>query len=236
MFKPYGRIAFVWALIVLFGLLSIQAGREALSDIYLLSAKQAAGRTVSGPAAKAEQWRQVRQNLDLSLRYLPRNPHALMEAGRHDLIGLTASVHPDGLNRAARSAYENFRLALTQQPTASDAWINAALAKYYSEELGPEMFEALRNADELGPWEQGVQRVTLSMGLLTWGRLGEEERAATDRTLERAASRDAAFARGMFLIANRGQGLCNPPIKYPTMNAMCSELRKFFARPKPRAR
>jgi len=53
------------------------------------------------------------------------------------------------------------------------------------------LFTALRHADELGPWEPGVQQTVLFVGLATWDRLDPGLRQGVVRTLERGALRNA---------------------------------------------
>jgi len=231
------RSIFIAALIVLFGFLTFKAGKEGLADAFLRSAVRGAARPfVPGSLSQPDKWQQVRQDLNNSLRYSPLNPWTLEDAGRQDLRGLRARDDARPPKVAARSAYENFRLALTQRPTSPDAWANLALAKQFLGEQDEEMFEALRNADELGPWEFEIQHLVLSVSLSAWAKLDASQRAATLRTLGRAMRRNADKLAPMLVLSNRTDLLCDTGTDNPKVNALCSQLRKSAVARRSRSR
>ena len=126
--SPTVRATLTAGLVVLFALLSWKAGKEALSDAYLRSAvREAARPAANGAPSPKEKWLQARQSLDYSLRYAPRNPATLEQAGLHDLRGMR--IHPDArpYTAYARGAYADFRMALAQRPASAQSWANLAL-------------------------------------------------------------------------------------------------------------
>lgn len=133
-----------------------------------------------------------------SLEYAPDNPWALEGLGALDLASMRASGIPREALAAARDAHTHFRRALLRRPTSPFLWANLALTKLYLDEIDSELLAALRHADELGPWEPGVQATILFVGLAAWQDLDPGLRQALVRTVERGASRNA---RKMFEIA-----------------------------------
>jgi hypothetical protein len=140
------------------------------------------------PPAKAEISRAANY-FSHSLDYASDNPWALEGIAAMDLATMRASKIPREALAATKDASERLRQALRQRPTSPFLWVNLALTKLYLNEIDGELLAALRHAEELGPWEQTIQQITLFVGLAVWQELDPELRQAIARTLQRGASR-----------------------------------------------
>ena len=187
-----GRGAWAGALILLLGLFAFTAGKEGLSNFFVQSAHMEIERWAKpGQAYRADDWTRVTQYLAKSLHYSPRNPWSLEEMGTLQLRGINAARDPLLAVAAARNANANFRRALAERPTSPFTWANLALTKLYLAEQDDELFQALRRAEELGPWEPEVQQTVVFVGLAVWNRLNPDQQAAVLRAMERGAQRHA---------------------------------------------
>lgn len=171
-----------------------------------------------------------------SLRYSPRNPWTLEEMGALQLRRTRAPTDSRLPMVAVRSANVNFHMALIQRPTSPVAWANLALTKLYLGEEDDALFAVLRNADELGPWEFEVQQLVLFVSLSVWDKLGTDQRAATVRTLERAAQRDAEKVVKLVERFKRVDLLCDIKNAKLKVEEPCSRLRKSTTERNSRAR
>ena len=75
-----------------------------------------------------------------------------------------------------REAYTHYKKAISLRPTWPYAWANLAMVKYRLGETDDEFYHAMHKADELGPWEPGVQSVIVDIGLHYWNSLSRSER------------------------------------------------------------
>jgi hypothetical protein len=207
--------------------MALQAAKEELSNFYLQSAYQRLDRPAS-PEQRLQggERMSVMQYLTDSLRYSPRNPWALEEMGAFQLREMRAPADSRLPMAAFRSANVYYHMALMQRPTSAGAWANLALTKHCLDEQDGELFEALRHADELGPWEPEVQQLVLFVSLSVWDKLGAAERAAAVRTLERTARRDAGKAANIVGSFNRLDLLCNIKNDKLKVEEACGRLRK----------
>ncbi len=225
------------ALIVLFGLLAWKAGKEALSRGYLESAYFELERSAApGPLAQQEQWLRAMQYLTDSLRYAPDNAWTLEEMGAHNLRRQRGRSDGKLPMAGISGANVNFHMALLQRPTSPVAWANLALTKHYLGEIDAQLFEALRRADELGPWEFEVQQMVLFISLANWGKLDAAQRTAAVRTLERAMQKNAEKVAKLMQSFNRLDLLCGIKSDKPKLQELCSRPRKSTAEPNSRAR
>ncbi|OGA45049.1 MAG: hypothetical protein A3G25_10290 [Betaproteobacteria bacterium RIFCSPLOWO2_12_FULL_63_13] len=136
--------------------------------------------------------RRVEEYLENSLRYSADNPWALEAFAALDLARMRASAIPRQALAEAQDARERLRRALRQRPTSPYLWANLALAKLYLDKIDDEFLNALRSADQLGPWEPTIQQMTVFAGLAAWGRLDAALKQALKGSVERAGARDAA--------------------------------------------
>jgi len=235
--KMLGRAVCAGVLILLLGLWALKAGKEALSSSYLQSAYQGLDRSATpGQRLREDEWMRAMKYLADSLRYSPRNPWTLEEMGALQLRRMRAPTDSSLPMVAVRSANVNFHMALMRRPTSPVAWANLALTKLYLDEQDDELFEALRHADDLGPWEPEVQQLVLFVSLAAWDKLGTAQRAAAVRTLERAAQRDAEKAANIVENFKRLDLLCDIKNDKLKVEEPCSRLRKSTAERSSQAR
>lgn len=147
----------------------------------------AGGRAPRGGAEVAR----VADYFSESLRYTPANPRALEGLGAVDLGRIRLSRSPAEALAFTRQANMRFREALRVRPTSPYLWANLALSKLYLDEVDDEFFSALKNADELGPWEPASQQTVLFASLAAWDRMGAAQRLAVRRAVERGGYRNA---------------------------------------------
>lgn len=208
----FRRTAIAGALIALVGVHALLALKEGISNFYAQSAYQA----LNFGAMSEERLRgggatQVMQYLTESLRYSPNNAWALEEMGALQVRMARVLTDPiDAFNAlmAARSANANLHKALLERPTSPFVWANLALAKLALNELDGELLQALRRADELGPWEPDVQKTVIFASLTAWNLLDPEQQASVVRTMERAARRDAQNVAKIAKSFNRLDLIC----------------------------
>ncbi len=225
--KLFGRRVYAGALILLLLLLALKAGKEGLSHFYAQTAHMEIERwSKPGQRMRGDEGTRVMQYLAQSLAYSPHNPWPLEEMGALQLRSIGAAKDPQLAEAAARSANQNFRLALIERPTSPFAWANFALSKLYLGELDDALIQALARAEELGPWEPAVQQTVLFVGLSLWNRLDPAQQAAVLRAMQRGAQRDpvkiAEIARAFSRIdlfcalrysADKHREICSQPSK-----------------------
>jgi len=208
----FRRTAIAGALIALVGVHALLALKEGISNFYAQSAYQALNvGAMSEERLRGRGATQVMQYLTESLRYSPNNAWALEEMGALQVRMARILTDPiDAFNAlmAARSANANIHKALLERPTSPFVWANLALAKLALKELDGELLQALRRADELGPWEPDVQKTVIFASLTAWNLLDPEQQASVVRTMERAARRDAQNVAKIAKSFNRLDLIC----------------------------
>jgi len=113
-----------------------------------------------------DEWDKLRINLSYTLEHDPDNPniHKYLALA---IEGCFADVAPK--NKAAmpfgHEASVHYKKSISLRPTWPFVWVNLALVKYRPGETDDEFYHALHKADELGPWEPGVQRMIVDVGL-----------------------------------------------------------------------
>ena len=127
-----------------------------------------------------------------SLDYWPDNPWALERLGALDLARMRLSTIPGQALAYTWAARLRYREALRQRPTSPYLWANLALSKLYLDQIDSEFFTALRNANELGPWEPATQQTVLFLGLAAWEKLDPGLRQMVSGVLERGAVHNSA--------------------------------------------
>ncbi len=122
-----------------------------------------------------------------SLDYAPDNPWAFEALGALDLARMRLSTMPRQALAYTWAARLRFRHALRERPASPFLWANLALAKLNLDEIDAEFLGALRNADELGPWEPRSQQTVVFVGLATWEKLDSGDQKRVLGALERGA-------------------------------------------------
>jgi len=179
------------ALFILFTLTAVQTARLGMAGLFVQTAQFEVDRwTPASRTRDIAEISRVAKYFFESLAYAPNNPWALEGLGALDLARMRASRIPSEAFAATRDARTRFRQALLQRPTSPFLWANLALTKLYLDEIDGELLAALRQADELGPWEPTVQQTILFVGLAAWADLDPGLRQALARSVERGALRD----------------------------------------------
>lgn len=204
---------------------ALLAAREGLSNLYAHIAHREVAPAATGPGkALAAPSARALRNLEASLRYSPRNAWALEMMGTEQLRRARGYTQPiDAFNQrtAALSAKGFFHKALLERPTVPWVWANLALAKLQLREIDVELFQILRWADELGPWEPYVQNVVIEASLISWPRLEPTQREAVVRTMSRGAQRDPGNIAQIAKNFNRLDLLCAINLEEALLGSTC---------------
>lgn len=181
------------ALFVLLAAVAFQSARLGVAGLIVELSQREVDRSIASPRPRGmREVSRIANYFSDSLDYAPDNPWALEGLGALDLAKMRLSTAPREALALTRDAHLRFRQALQHRPTSPFLWANLALSKLYLDEIDGEFFMALRNADELGPWEPASQQTLLFAGLAAWGKLDSGLRQSVARALERGAKRNAA--------------------------------------------
>ncbi len=158
--------------------LSYLAGNWCLADLYARPSITILEKWRSGDLTlNGDDWDKLRADLSYALVHDSDNPD-IHEYLALAIEGRFADVAPK--NKAAmpfrREAYVHYKKSISLRPTWPFVWVNLALVKYRLGETDDEFYHALHKADELGPWEPGVQRVIVDVGLHHWNLLSRNEK------------------------------------------------------------
>lgn len=229
------RAIWAGALILLLLLLAFKAGKEGMSNFYAQSAHMEIERwSKPGPAMRGEEGARVLQYLATSLDYSPHNPWPLEEIGTLQLRAMRTARDTQLAEAAARSANQNFRMALLARPTSPFAWANFALSKLYLGEQDDALFRALARAEELGPWEPEAQQAVIFAGFAVWDRLNPAQQAAVIRAMQRGARRDPAKIAEIAQAFARIDLFCALDYSTSRHREICGQSSKSRNQPRPR--
>jgi len=159
-----------------------------------------------------------------SLDYWPDNPWALERLGALDLARMRLSTIPHQAVAYTWAARLRYREALRQRPTSPYLWANLALSKLYLDQIDSEFFTALRNADELGPWEPATQQTVLFLGLAAWEKLDPALRQMVSGVLERGAVHNSAKIIEIVKSFGRLELICAMKAYHMGMGAACRKI------------
>ena len=230
---------------LLVGAHALLAAREGLSNLFAhmayLELTPAASVTPVTPAtAEAAAARSARamQNLETSLRHSPRNAWTLEMMGVEQLRRARRYAQSgDALNAlnartAARSASAHFHQALLERPTTPFIWANLAVSKLQLGEIDAELFQILRWANELGPWEPDVQNIVIEASLVGWPGLEPVQQEAVVRTMWRGAQRDPGNIVKIAKSFNRLDLLCAINFEKSVIGSACGPGTTTFKQPR----
>lgn len=210
--RPVGRVAIAIVLVLLVGMLALQAGKEGLANFYAqLGYQELNHASMTEQRFREDGGARAMHYLTESLRYSPNNAWALEEMGALQIRRMrmfTGPIHALTRLTTAQSANLHLHRALLERPTSPFIWANLALSKLSLNERDGELFQALRRADELGPWEPAVQKIVIYVSLAVWNRLDTDQRASVVRTMERGARREAGAITGIAKGFNRFDLIC----------------------------
>ncbi len=140
---------------------------DALATQSLLQAKA----TRSGSAIDAKEAGEVIASLLHAQRIDPTNPATAEHLGGAYAIDVQNKREAGSKSAIARQwpeAFEQYSRAGVLLPTSPNAWANRAWTKYYLGQIDRDLFAALQNAINMGPWEPEVQFVVIDLGFALW--------------------------------------------------------------------
>ena len=162
------------AVILLF--LGVLCARWGFADLIVTDA-MARQAFLQGEAARtgvpvtAKEADEVVASLLRAQRIDPNNPATAEQLGGAYTIDVQ-DRRQQGSNRAVNrewaKAYEQYSRAVALRPTSPYAWANRAWTKYYQGKVDMELYVAMQNAINLGPWEPEVQFVVVDLGFALW--------------------------------------------------------------------
>ncbi|WP_126455607.1 hypothetical protein [Sulfuriflexus mobilis] len=119
-----------------------------------------------------EDWQAAVEAMRLALRLNPDNPDYNYELGRlYAWRALEKPLWTEHARKYRAQAIGYYRKAVRQRPVWSLAWIQLAMNKTLNQELDDEAKAALEHAITYGPWEYGVHRQIIWLGLASWDHL-----------------------------------------------------------------
>lgn len=191
--------------------LSFLAARQALSDFYThTAALEIEAWSRPGFRRGADALPQVIERLRRALAIAPDNAWALEYMGPMQFETVRGATDPQAAVAAARASRDSFRRALWQRPTASQTWVNLAVAKQSLDEIDGEFFAALEQSVRYGPWEPPVLLFGLQTGLGAWDRASPAQRELILGMRDRAVQRDVASVNRIARDYNRPDLACDP--------------------------
>lgn len=117
-------------------------------------------------------WQAAVEAMRLALRLNPDNPDYYFELGRlYEWRALEKPLWTEHAREYRAQAIGYYRKAVQQRPVWALAWIHLAMNKTMNRELDDEAKAALEHAATYGPWEYGVHRQIIWLGLATWNHL-----------------------------------------------------------------
>ncbi len=167
--KLFSRILFVTLIPVSLYIIYI-AGSWGLADIYYSPAMNELKNWRSGKITLEDKdWDRLRVNLSKALALDSDNPEihenlALAIEGRYlNIVSKDVGAEP-----SRQLALEHYRQSVLLRPTWPYAWAGLISVKYRLGQFDDEFYEALHNVERLGPWEPGLQRLMIVIGLNEW--------------------------------------------------------------------
>ncbi|MEO8383929.1 MAG: hypothetical protein ABI583_01705 [Betaproteobacteria bacterium] len=127
--------------------------------------------TRTGEAVDAKAVSEVIASLLHSQRIDPANPATAEHLGGAYTIDVQ-NKRDAGSNGAVTrqwpEAFEQYSRAVVLRPTSPYSWANRAWTKYYLGQVDRDLYVAMQNAINLGPWEPEVQFVVVDLGFALW--------------------------------------------------------------------
>ena len=181
------KIMLSLTILVLCGLIFL-VGQLGLADIYAHKSYRTLKTWQLAPYVMEDaKWDKIKNNLQHALVYDPGNPELMMATGLayEGRYAEKAVQLPEAkADRGEALAY--YRQSVALRPGWPYGWIDLALVKYRLGELDQEFYDALNTADELGPWEPGVQRVIIDIGLHGWNHIDDATHTLVLNTIKKA--------------------------------------------------
>ena len=136
----------------------------------------------------AKDWSVAYDGVTGAVNQDPRNPEFLILLGNLQEWKIYLVQDNEEKNYHLSNALQNYREAAALRPAWPFTWNHITLVKYRLGEIDDEFLMAMENAMETGPWEPGVQQVTVEVGLRTWKMLDFGLREKIVRNIYRGIS------------------------------------------------
>lgn len=127
--------------------------------------------TRTGEALSSSGANEVIASLLRAQKIDPDNPATAEHLGGAYTIDVQDASQPGTkrvLTRQWDKAFEQYSRAVALRPTSPYSWANRAWTKYYLGQYDRDLYVALQNAINLGPWEPEVQFVVVDLGFALW--------------------------------------------------------------------
>lgn len=133
------------------------------------------------------EWDEIQKQLERARELDPDNPELLMATGlAHEGRFAHAAVSLPEAKEDREEALVYYRQSVKLRPTWPYGWIDLALVKYRLGELDQEFYHAIAVSQELGPWEPGVQKIIIEIGLHGWNEINDEMQTRVLDTIKQA--------------------------------------------------
>lgn len=164
------------------------AGSWGVADVYARPAMSVLEKWRAGKIKlNGQDWDEIQANLSKALQHDPDNPdiHEYLALALEGALGAQSATDEEVIS-SRKAAYSHYKKSIAVRPTWPYAWVNLALVKYRLGEIDDEFFNAYKKAEQLGPWEPGVQKIIIEIGLHGWARFSQQDRLSTLDMISRA--------------------------------------------------
>jgi polysaccharide biosynthesis protein VpsP len=172
-------------------------------------------------------WDKLRISLSKSLELDPNNPKI------HEILALAiegrfSNVVPKDAeaNVFRKLALEHYRKSVLLRPTWPYVWNKLTVVKYRLGQIDDEFYEALHNAERLGPWEPVIQRMVLEVGLINWLVFSKPERTFVLETISNALEKEPQKALEIIKKHNLLDIICLLNKDKPRVTDYCKKHQK----------
>ncbi len=172
-------------------------------------------------------WDELRIKLSKALELDPNNPE-IHESLALAIEGRFSKAAPKDAEAEVfrKLALDHYRQSVKLRPVWPYAWSNMALVKFRLGQIDDEFYEALHNAERLGPWEPSIQRTVIELGLINWLVLPKSERTFVLDTISHALEKQPNEA--LKIVNNHGHLdiICFIHKEKPRVVEYCDEYKK----------
>ena len=105
-------------------------------------------------------------------------------------------------------------------------WNKRTVVKYRLGQINDEFYEALHNAERLGPWEPVIQRMVIEVGLNKWLMFSKSERTFVLETISHALEKEPQRALEIVKKHNLLDVICLLNKEKPRVVEYCDNFKK----------
>ncbi len=179
---------FLFFIIILLCISVVRVAKLGIADIHAYSSYRAIRAWQLSPFEMSDkEWSEIQNDLEMARKFDPENPELLMALGlAHEGRFANSAVKFSDARESREQALVYYRQSVNLRPSWPYGWIDLALVKYRLGELDQEFYDAAALSLELGPWEPGVQKVIIEIGLHGWKDLNDEMHILVLDTIRKA--------------------------------------------------